>query len=87
MSKRRYKNKSKYHRPHSKCRTGKKRHRDKVDAEITLFKTINYIEKMGTDRKKPKRTYECEFCHGWHLTSKDERKRANGEASIHASVQ
>ncbi len=30
---------------------------------------INRIQKLSGVYKKPKRSYECEFCGGWHLTS------------------
>lgn len=37
--------------------------------DIEAKKEIKRILKLKQNRKKPIRTYECETCNGWHLTS------------------
>ena len=49
------------------CRTNKVRYRDRIAATIALFRTRD----QGTAR-----AYQCDFCHGWHLTSQPLRERA-----------
>lgn len=54
-----------------KCpRTGKKRYPNEQMANNQL----NLIKKHSTRNQIPTRTYECEFCHGYHLTKRDDRK-------------
>lgn len=52
-----------------KCRTKKVRYRDEKSAILAM--------RWANDRLQgdvmPSRVYECEFCHGWHLTSQEER--------------
>lgn len=52
----------------SKCKTGKRRFRDELDAKIVLAKV------SWKDREE-KRTYRCGMCGGWHLTSQEKRVR------------
>ena len=56
------------------CRaTGKRRLRDHREATRVLRKCSNArstAKQEGVDcRRHEVRTYECESCHGWHLTS------------------
>lgn len=50
------------------CATGKRRYRDKREADHVLHGAASY-PKRGVI---PRRAYYCDRCHGWHLTSKDE---------------
>lgn len=53
----------------SKCRTGKRGWRDEAQAKNQLTRILQ----SGDQRKvMPKRIYQCEFCHHWHFTSRDE---------------
>lgn len=54
-----------------KCQTtGKTRFSQEIDAKIFLAKTHKRDD--PTRIKSLKRAYLCQFCHGWHLTSKED---------------
>lgn len=46
----------------------KKRHPDHQSA----VRALSSIRKHADRDQLPTRCYECEFCHGWHLTSWEE---------------
>lgn len=46
------------------CR-GKMRYRDEKQASIAL----KQVQARSTRQKVPTRSYSCEHCHGWHLSS------------------
>lgn len=50
-----------------KCRTGKRRYRDKLDAAMALSSTQS--PRARGDRREA-RSYKCPHCKGWHLTSR-----------------
>lgn len=54
-----------------KCRTQKVRYRDEKSAIAAMRWIVGHF--TGESEVVPARVYECEFCHGWHLTSQDER--------------
>ena len=64
--------------------TGKKRFRDHDEAIGALHCASNgrrRSESEGTSsRRQEKRTYECNSCHGWHLTSQEQRSAAWDES-------
>jgi hypothetical protein len=45
--------------------TGKRRYSTRAGARLAL----NQVQQFGRRAELPCRTYECEFCGGWHLTS------------------
>lgn len=48
--------------------TGKPIYRDRIAAELSLEKIQRFARRTVHSEK---RSYECEFCHRWHLTSQD----------------
>lgn len=57
-------------RPVPKCQTtGKTRFSHEIDAKIFLAKARKRDDPRRT--KSLKRAYLCQFCQGWHLTSKE----------------
>jgi len=50
------------------CPTGKVRFRDRQSAAEALHRS-----KVSTRQVVPVRCYECPLCHGFHLTSRNER--------------
>jgi hypothetical protein len=55
------------------CRTGKVRFRDEVEARRALSRARWRREKIGDQKRQETRPYPCQFCKGWHLTSKEMR--------------
>lgn len=53
----------------NKCKTGKARYKDELDAKIALAST----QRSRTKSHQESRVYKCPFCRGWHLTSKGVR--------------
>lgn len=51
-------------------KTGKDRYRDRVEAELALADVVWNIRRSLVE---PKRSYHCNFCNGYHLTSQDKR--------------
>lgn len=53
---------------------GKRRYRDHSEAIAALHGVANARYRAELDgvetRRREVRAYECDFCHGWHLTSK-----------------
>lgn len=61
-----------------KCpKTGKDKYDTQLDAEIVKSRIQGQVtgHRKMSYREEPSRTYECEFCFGWHLTSQAERGR------------
>lgn len=59
-----------------KClRTGKPMFPNKLEADLAIADTqrSNSHHRRRKFRDEPTRSYECEFCHSWHLTSQAER--------------
>lgn len=58
----------------SRCPLGKVRYRDKQEAISTLHRIqlkAGYEERgQGETKRRECRAYECDCCHGFHLTSK-----------------
>lgn len=53
----------------SVCRTtGKPIYRDRIAADLSLEKIQRFARRTTHFEK---RSYQCEFCHLWHLTSQD----------------
>lgn len=60
-----------------KCPTDKRKYHTKRKAEEGLMWAIkNYT---GEGDKLPRRTYECELCGYWHLTSQSLKKKEPDE--------
>lgn len=52
------------------CKSRKIRYPDRSSAKVAMGK-VRYQQDKGLQRQKaPVRYYECEWCSGWHLTSK-----------------
>lgn len=58
-----------------KCKTGKRRYRDRVGAMIALAST----QRAKSSDREEKRVYRCGHCFGWHLTSKAITTTTKGE--------
>lgn len=56
--------------PRRTCPTGKVRFRNKLDAKIAMAST----QRAKGSNREENRTYRCEMCHGWHLTSQKRRR-------------
>jgi hypothetical protein len=61
-------------RHHHSCKTtGKRRFRDHLEVTRALQKSANARSRATQDgatcHRREVRAYECEACHGWHLTS------------------
>jgi tRNA(Ile)-lysidine synthase TilS/MesJ len=55
------------------CRTGKSPFHDQAAAKAAITR----IRQSGEQRDKtPTRAYLCEFCHRWHLTSKEDHSES-----------
>lgn len=58
----------------TKCSMGKVRYRDKQEALNTLHKiqvkALYEQSDAGQTKRRECRAYECDCCHGFHLTSK-----------------
>lgn len=48
-----------------RCPSGKRRYRDHEEA----FRALRKIKARNTREKTPVRTYDCNLCAGYHLTS------------------
>lgn len=61
-----------------KCKTTGKTKFSELDAKIALSEvtSVEVHHRHRKFREVPKRHYECEFCHSWHLTSQDRRGAA-----------
>ena len=66
-----------------KCPTGKIRFKDHKLCVATLHKAANHrandLEQLGFTKRNEVRSYKCNLCSGWHLSSKanwDSRKEA-----------
>jgi hypothetical protein len=57
------------------CRSGKTAYPDEGTAEEALGAIRAENERMAPGRREPTRTYECDHCADWHLTSKPARRR------------
>lgn len=44
------------------------------DLAIAAIHLTNVHHRHRKSREEPTRSYECEFCSGWHMTSQPERK-------------
>lgn len=55
------------------CPTGKKRFVTEAYARAQLVGAIMAANRGNANRHE-RRAYKCPICHGWHLTSKPERK-------------
>lgn len=55
--------------------TGKDKYDTQMDAEIVKSRIQGQVtgHRKMSYREEPSRTYQCEFCSGWHLTSQVER--------------
>ena len=49
---------------------GKTRYRDQLAAQIALARIARHDERRAT---APFRAYPCPHCHGWHLTSQEQK--------------
>ena len=49
--------------------SGKLRYRNRRDADHV----VAGMDRDGMHRERALRSYECPYCHGWHLTSKPKR--------------
>ena len=52
------------------CRTGKKQYHSDDEAKEALTRIRQDV--VDVREKTPLRSYRCEFCHRWHLTSQPE---------------
>jgi hypothetical protein len=66
-----------------KCPTGKTRFRDHQESVSALHRSANHrvvdLSERGFTKRQEIRSYPCDLCSGWHLTSKatwDSRKEA-----------
>lgn len=66
-----------------KCPTGKVRFRDHQQSVAALHKAANYrandLAERGISNRNEIRSYKCDACAGWHISSKtnwDSRKEA-----------
>lgn len=55
------------------CKTDKTCYQTKLDADIALYhlKRRDKFDYIDHHVKAAKRSYYCQFCHYWHLTSQD----------------
>ena len=49
------------------CLTGKRRYPDRTAARTALA----VINRRAGERRRENRTYRCNTCNGWHLTSRN----------------
>lgn len=57
------------------CRTGKKQYHDESEAKQARQNIKGHLA-VGNLRdtgRVPRRVYQCNWCHKWHLTSTEER--------------
>lgn len=59
-------------RPAGFCPSRKLRYQTDIEAKVALASAQVNRERKAAE-KVERRIYECPLCHGWHLTSKEER--------------
>lgn len=65
----------------SKClKTGKDRYPDKLECDLAIadIQRSNNHHRRRKYRDEPSRSYECNFCSSWHMTSQPEREQLTG---------
>lgn len=53
------------------CTSGKVRYRDDQEAKRALDGVKRNDDARPARHRTPSRAYECDSCHGWHLSSHD----------------
>jgi len=65
------------HPPKTRCKaSGKWRYDSERAASIVLAGVRTRAALRNENRRKEQRVYKCRDCHGWHLTSKEDRHAA-----------
>lgn len=57
------------------CPTGKIRYRSEYEASVALASCRRPGRRRW--RRRERRSYQCPWCNGWHLTSKKQREDTN----------
>lgn len=61
-------------------RTGKLRHKTKLDAQLALVHSQRPRKnRKRANKREEVRFYHCSFCGGWHLTSAPRDRREDDE--------